>query len=139
MTGTISIKQAYFHQPKAFSRGTQTDTAGPMDTVTLSAEALNPYHGLAADVTTVTLDAWRQGANDSLEAALENQGYTLNEIYARDAGGKTLIDHVVRVNGLRNANLVKAGQQVVIPCQTMTSLNGRSRLRVTSTGMVTAI
>lgn len=56
MTGTISIKQAYFHQPKAFSRGTLIGTAGPMDTVTLSAEALNPYHGLAADVTTVTLD-----------------------------------------------------------------------------------
>jgi hypothetical protein len=138
MTSTITIKQASFNHLRAYSSASQVVASAPMDTVTLSAEALNPYHGLAAGSTTVTLDAWGRGANDSLEAALENQGYTLNEIYARDAAGRTLVDHVVRVNGLRNANLVKAGQQLVIPCQKMTSLNGQSRLRITASGTVTS-
>lgn len=61
------------------------------DQVNLSREASesrpSPYAGVSDGSTTVRVDAWRNGRNNSVEAILRNQGYSLGEIYQRGENG----------------------------------------------------
>ena len=75
----------------------------------------NPYQGVAPSFSTVKVDRWGQGDNDSVVQILLNQGYTQQEIYGKSGNGKSLLDEVTRVNGLRNANLIRAGQDLMVP------------------------
>ena len=75
----------------------------------------NPYQGVAPNFSTVKVDRWGQGSNDSVVQILLNQGYTQQEIYGKSGNGKSLLDEVTRVNGLRNANLIRAGQNLMVP------------------------
>ena len=75
----------------------------------------NPYQGVAPSFSTVKVDSWGQGNNDSVVQILLNQGYSQQEIYGKSGNGKSLLDEVTRVNGLRNANLIRAGQDLMVP------------------------
>ena len=75
----------------------------------------NPYQGVAPSFSTVKVDRWSQGNNDSVVQILLNQGYTQQEIYGKSGNGKSLLDEVTQVNGLRNANLIRAGQDLMVP------------------------
>lgn len=75
----------------------------------------NPYQGVAPGFSNVKVDRWGQGSNDSVVQILLNQGYTQQEIYGKSGNGKSLLDEVTRVNGLRNANLIRAGQDLMVP------------------------
>ncbi len=94
------------------------------DQVSLSREASesrpNPYAGVSDGSTTIRVDAWRNGRNDSVEAILRNQGYSLGEIYQRGENGQTLIDRVAQANNLRNPNLLAEGQSLRIPSRANT-------------------
>ncbi|MEW6277029.1 MAG: LysM peptidoglycan-binding domain-containing protein [Candidatus Eremiobacterota bacterium] len=91
------------------------ETAGTRpDRVNLSAP-VNPYAGLARTTQTVRVDGWKQGPNGSVEQILINQGYSKDEIYQKDRTGKRLIERVAGANGLRDPNLVRAGQRLVVP------------------------
>jgi hypothetical protein len=63
----------------------------------------------------VSVDPWKKGKNDSLEGILRNQGYSLKDIYTKDAQGKTMIDQVAAQNGLKNPNLIQPGQKLQVP------------------------
>lgn len=65
--------------------------------------------------TQVTVEPWGKGKNSSVEGILRNQGYSLKEIYTKDANGQTLIDRVASSNGLKNPNLIQPGQELNIP------------------------
>lgn len=41
-----------------------------------SAEKPNPYAGISEQSSSVTVDGWKEGKNDSLEGLLRNQGYS---------------------------------------------------------------
>lgn len=75
----------------------------------------NPYQGVAPGFSSVKVDRWGQGSNDSVVQILLNQGYSQQEIYRKSGNGKSLLDEVTRVNGLRNANLIRAGQELMVP------------------------
>lgn len=100
-------------QPKS----TNSNSA-PSDAVTLSKEAKvksNPYSSIAKSSAQVRVDKWGTGKNDCLESILMNKGYTAEEIYSKGADGKSLLDRVVATNKLRNADLIQAGQNLVVP------------------------
>jgi LysM repeat protein len=80
-----------------------------------TSQARNPYQGTAPAFSSVKVDSWGKGDNDSVVQILLNQGFTQQEIYGKSGSGKTLLDEVTRVNGLRNANLIRAGQELVVP------------------------
>ena len=80
-----------------------------------TSQARNPYQGTAPSFSTIKVDSWGQGDNDSVVQILLNQGFSQQEIYGKSGEGKTLLDEVSRVNGLRNANLIRAGQDLVVP------------------------
>ena len=82
--------------------------AGRADQVQLQAQ-VNPYEGFSSESRRVQVDAWRKGPNDSIERILRNQGYTPQDIYRRDASGKTLIQRVAEANGLKDPNLIRPG------------------------------
>ncbi len=75
----------------------------------------NPYAGVSENSTSVTVDPWKKGENDCLERILRNQGYSLQEIYAKDKDGKTMIDRVVEVNGLKSPKHIQPGQTLQVP------------------------
>ncbi len=83
--------------------------------LTTQAQETNPYEGTAPSHTRVTVGKWGSGQNDSLAGILHQQGYSSQEVYKKDASGRTLLDEVSRVNGLRNPNLIREGQELVIP------------------------
>lgn len=87
------------------------------DQIALSqtSQARNPYQGTAPAFSTVKVDRWGQGNNDSVVQILLNQGYSQREIYGKSGNGRTLLDEVTRVNGLRNANFIRAGQDLIVP------------------------
>lgn len=90
----------------------------PTDAVTLSKEAKsqsNPYSSIAKSAAKVKVDKWGTGKNDCLESILMNKGYTAEEIYSKGADGKSLLDRVVSTNKLRNADLIQAGQNLIVP------------------------
>ena len=101
----------------ALLKSTNTNSA-PTDAVTLSKEAKsqpNPYSSIAKSAAQVKVDKWGTGKNDCLESILMNKGYTAEEIYSKGADGKSLLDRVVSTNKLRNADLVQAGQNRIVP------------------------
>lgn len=75
----------------------------------------NPYDGVADKTEEVTVDPYKKGKNDTVEGMLRNQGYSLQDIYNKDKNGKTLIDHVARVNELKNPNVIQDGAKLKIP------------------------
>lgn len=116
-----------------------------VDSSSLSAktEQTNPYSSFAPSSTKVSVDKWKNGKNDSLEGILKNQGYTLKEIYSKDANGKTLIDKVAATNNLRNPNVIQPGQELNVPSKeksesvsSMDLKNGQSQTAKVDTGEV---
>ncbi len=87
---------------------------GTLDEVELSAP-VNPYADIAKKSMNVRVDAWKKGPNDSVERILTSQGYTPEEIYRKDAQGRSLIQRVAGVNELADPNLVRQGQSLVVP------------------------
>lgn len=78
-------------------------------------EKANPYAGVSENSSSVTVDGWKKGKNDSVEGILRNQGYSLKDIYTKDKDGKTLIDRVAETNGLKNPNVIHPGQNLQVP------------------------
>ena len=78
-------------------------------------QTVNPYEGFSKEATRVQVDRWRKGPNDSIERILRNQGYSHQEIYRKDGNGKTLIQRVAQANNLRDPNLIRPGQGLVVP------------------------
>jgi hypothetical protein len=79
------------------------------------AKQTNAYEGVADKTSEVTVDPYKKGKNDTIEGILRNQGYSLQDIYNKDKGGKTLIDHVASVNKLKNPNVIQDGAKLKIP------------------------
>lgn len=74
----------------------------------------NPYEGTAPDYIKVKVGKWGTGENDSLIGILRSQNYSKNEIYGKSEG-KSLLDQVSQANNLRNPNLIREGQELLIP------------------------
>ncbi len=117
---TATANTAKDAKPAGDSAATPQAQAG--DSVQVSKEAQggqqaapNPYEGVADGFSTVTVDPWKKGKNDTVEGMLRNQGYSLQDIYNKDKDGKTLIDHVAQANNLRNPNLIRDGAELRIP------------------------
>ncbi len=92
--------------------------AGEQVALTTRAQERNPYEGVAPGFSTVQVGRWGSGQNDSLVGILNSQGYSSAEVYRRNAEGRSLLDEVARVNNLRNPNMIRSGQALVIPSQT---------------------
>jgi hypothetical protein len=90
---------------------------GGSDALTLSriSQDRNPYEGTAPGHSKVKVGSWGSGENDSLLGILHQQGYSNREIYAKNREGHTLLDRVQQVNRLRNPNLIRQGQELVVP------------------------
>ncbi len=73
------------------------------------------YSTVAKSCAKVTVDPWGQGPNDCLDAILKNQGYDDAPIYTKDHNGLNLMDRVVKVNKLRSADALNAGQTLLVP------------------------
>jgi hypothetical protein len=104
-----------FHSP---SNAPQAGPRIAKDQVSISSEAKtqnNPFQAMGAQTAQVKVDAWGKGKNDCLEHILKNQGYSLKEIYGKDENGKSMLDQIVAVNNLKNANLVPAGASLKVP------------------------
>lgn len=85
--------------------------------LTRSAGRGNPFSSIAPSATSVSVEKWGSGRNDSLSSILQGQGYSAKEMFAKDEHGKSLIDKVAAQNDLRNPNLVQPGQRLVVPCK----------------------
>ena len=77
--------------------------------------SINPYSDIAPSAQRVKVEKWGSGNNDSLERILKGQGYSMEEIYAKDAGGKTLLDRVAEKNSLKNPDLIREGSELTVP------------------------
>lgn len=86
--------------------------------------AHNPFNNLSQTSAKVAVEPWASGKNNSLDAILKSQGYSSKEIYAKDANGKSLLDRVAATNNLKNANLVKVGQELTVPTKTQVKSAG---------------
>jgi hypothetical protein len=107
---------------EALSAGLQ-DAYG-VEAAEASAPQENPYEGFADHTVTMSPEAWSKdrtpaegdvARNDHLEGMMRNQGYSVEDIYARDAGGQSLLDRVAQANGLRDPNLITPEQSLVLP------------------------
>lgn len=79
-------------------------------------EKKSPKTGVSDDQNAkVKVDSWKQGRNDCLERVMQNQGYSLKEIYARGKDGKTLLQSMAERNGLKDANKIADGKVLNIP------------------------
>ena len=110
------LNAAHAAQPAA-SPGTSrpapaAPATGRTDRVQVSA---NPFEGFAPSAASVTVDRWRKGPNDSIERILRRQGYSLDEIYQKGAGGQRLIERVAQANGLRDPNMIRPGSKLTVP------------------------
>jgi hypothetical protein len=105
------------------SATTERGANAPADASKISGEArtegtekpANPYQGISDNFSTVTVDPWKKGKNDTIEGMLRNQGYSLKDIYSKDKNGQTLIDQVAKANNLKNPNLIQDGAELKIP------------------------
>jgi hypothetical protein len=66
-------------------------------------------------MASVTVQKWGSGKDDCLERILTGQGYSLQEIYAKGADGKSFMQTVAAQNNLRDPNLLRPGQSLTIP------------------------
>lgn len=107
--------------PRPLENISDSITSSPRDTAVLSTQANvqsdkpNPFEGISNSSSTVSVEKWGEGKNDSLESILRNQGYTLNEIYSKGPDGKNMIQSVASANGLKNPNLIHPGQELQVP------------------------
>lgn len=94
-----------------------TNTTGATDKATINStiQKTNPFSSISSKSSTVSVEKWGKGKNSSLEGILRNQGYSLKEIYSKDANGKNMVDKVASANGLKNANLIQPGQKLDVP------------------------
>ena len=92
----------------------ETPAAAP-EVARVAGQAESPYASLGAAAARVRVDRWGQGPNSSLEGILRRQGYSREEIYGRDASGRTLAQRVAAVNDLKDPNLVHPGQDLTVP------------------------
>jgi hypothetical protein len=104
--GSVRLPNA---TPSAKPTARPAVTTGP-DQVQLN-NPVNPYEGFASETARVSVDRWKKGPNDSIEHILRNQGYSAQDIYRRDASGKTLIQRVADANGLKDPNLIRPGKK----------------------------
>lgn len=95
---------------------TQNANSGTNDALSISngSQERNPFDGVAPGYSTVQVSAWGE-PNGSVEQILVGQGYSRSEIYSQDDEGQTLLDQVSRVNNLRNPNMVRQGQELMVP------------------------
>ena len=87
--------------------------------LTQPSQQRNPYEGVAAGFSEVQVGKWGE-ANGSIEEILVSQGYSRSEIYRKDGEGQTLLDRVSDVNRLRNPNMVRENQSIVVPSKVAT-------------------
>ncbi|MCA9776964.1 MAG: hypothetical protein KC800_09620 [Candidatus Eremiobacteraeota bacterium] len=101
----------------AKNRNSTSPATGGNDALTLTrtSQDRNPYEGTAPGHAKVKVGSWGSGKNDSLLGILHQQGYSNREIYTKNQEGHTLLDRVQQVNQLRNANLIRQGQELVVP------------------------
>ncbi|MGE0494142.1 MAG: hypothetical protein AB7S38_33335 [Vulcanimicrobiota bacterium] len=94
----------------------EAQTPAP-NTVLAADDPANPYQGdyNSTQVEVVPWDPNDDNPNDHLEGILTNQGYSIEEIYAADDQGQTMLDRVAEANDLRDANLISPGQNLVVP------------------------
>ena len=87
-------------------------------------EAPNPYEGIAEHTVSMSPEKWSSdrtpaegdvARNDHLEGMLRNQGFSLNEIYSKDASGQSMMERVAEVNGLQNPDLINPEQSLTLP------------------------
>ncbi len=88
--------------------------ARPADQVRLTGP-VNPYADLSDRTATVRADAWKKGPNGSVEQILARQGYSREDMYRKDADGHTLIERVANVNHMADPNLLREGQNLLVP------------------------
>lgn len=94
--------------------GSAPTPSGRPDQVNLQ-NPVNPYAGFSNEAARITVDRWKQGPNDSIEHMLLRQGYTPQDVYRKDASGRTLIQRVADANGLKDPNLVRPGRKMLVP------------------------
>ena len=92
----------------------------PTDSVNVTAQTgkNNPYNGISSQSASVKVSPWVKGgdnSNSTLSGILASQGYSHEEMFAKDASGKSLLDKVAATNNLKNPNLIIAGQSLVVP------------------------
>ena len=110
-------------QSPGFGKLSNGNSAGRADLIQLSNSAQqtqspNPYEGIAPGSVKVKVGQWGSGNNDSLLGILHSQNFTNKEIYAKNDKGVTLLEQAARINKLKNPNVVRAGQSVVMPSKT---------------------
>lgn len=104
--------------PSVETEANETPEAGDEPFVIADGDEDNPYEGHNA--TSVTVTPWdghgEDGSpNDSISSILLNQGYTLDEILAKDDNGQSLIDQVAQANDIENPDIIHAGDDLVVP------------------------
>lgn len=87
------------------------------DTVTLSTQAQNHhlFEGLSTATASVKVQPWGTGEDDCLERILAKQGYSREEIYAKNSEGLNMLQQVASANNLRNPNVVPEGFELQVP------------------------
>lgn len=94
-----------------------TNTAGADEPFVVGkGDADNPYadHN-ATDVTVTAWDGVGGKPNDSVVTILRNQGYSDEQIWAPDANGVNLVDHVAQANDLNEEYLIHPGDELIVP------------------------
>jgi LysM repeat protein len=80
----------------------------------------NPFEGTAPDYIKVKVGKWGSGNNDSLLGILNSQKYSNRELYKKNGDGVSLLDQVSQANNLKNPNLIREGQELLIPVKART-------------------
>lgn len=116
-------------RPETVASASEVAAAAPSDAVAISSETgqagqQNPYEGFSEHSVSMKPDAWTKdrapgegqvARNDHLEGMLRNQGYSLEDIYAKDENGQNLLQRVADANGLKNPNLITPDQSLTLP------------------------
>ncbi len=110
----------------------EAPSASPTDTTEVSSEAtetspddwaktderaqsLKEAYGDEYSAEKMTLDTWGEGPNDTVEAMLRNQGFSLQDIHNKDEDGKTMVDRVAQANGIQDLRRIADGKEIVVP------------------------
>lgn len=104
-------------------------TAAKSDAVRLTKKAQNtkgpnPYEGTAPDYIKVKVGKWGTGDNDSLTGILFAQNYSKDEIYAKNGDGPSLLQQITQANKLKDPNLIREGQELLIPVKAKPEAQG---------------
>ena len=63
----------------------------------------------------VSTDEWRKGPNDTIEGMLKGKGFSLKDIYSKDKNGQSLVDKVMKANGIKDPRKIADGKELLIP------------------------